>query len=367
MVQPAAHRVDDQGKPRFRFVGAENARMASLALDESAAELIATRGEIDMANDVFLSYRRTDQSLARALVAALEARGVKVWWDDYIEGGEDWRDAIVEGLTNSAALVILFSNACNTSKQLRKELAIADTLGKVVVPVLIEETKPRGHFLYELSAINWLQIYPDPETKLDGLADRLVRELGLKGAAPGQASTAESRPTLHRLESPADLAQANDTPKPGKGARDYLPYRWYEILTAVAVGGLAAMFSAGNGIGGYPANPYWDGTLFFLVALALIGILVFPFRYYFRGRDVWHAARYYFFSTLTLGFLLGALAGIHPDFLDDALSGWENLLVMIVSMIIIVAFLSMIAFGIYGLLRFQRAVRSFRRNVQAVR
>jgi len=56
-----------------------------------------------MAYDIFISCRRTDQPVARALVEQLEARGVKVWWDQKIEGGEDWRDAIVAGLEAAEA------------------------------------------------------------------------------------------------------------------------------------------------------------------------------------------------------------------------------------------------------------------------
>ncbi|MEL6957193.1 MAG: toll/interleukin-1 receptor domain-containing protein, partial [Pseudomonadota bacterium] len=123
--------------------------------------------------DIFISYRRTDQPVARELVQQLESRGVRVWWDQKIEGGEDWRDAIVAGLESAHALVILFSSECNESKQLKKEMAIADTLDKLVIPVLIEDTKPKGHFLYELAARNWIQVFPNPESRDSDLAERL--------------------------------------------------------------------------------------------------------------------------------------------------------------------------------------------------
>ncbi len=142
--------------------------------------------------DIFLSYRRADQELARALVEALDARGVGVWWDQKIEGGVDWRDAIVENLISSDMLVILFSEECNASKQLKKELALADEMDKNVVPVLIEDTKPKGHFLYELAARNWVQIFPNADQKIDNLADRLLH---LAESSPGGLSGTKSAPT----------------------------------------------------------------------------------------------------------------------------------------------------------------------------
>lgn len=342
------------------------------------------RDRCAMAYDIFLSYRRVDQPLARSLVETLESRGVRVWWDQKIEGGEDWRDAIVENLTESAALVILFSDACNSSKQLKKELAIADTLDKTVVPVLIEDTKPKGHFLYEMAAINWLQIHPNPETKIVGLAGRLIEELDLTPAAasapafkaepigePGLKAATPRSPATPEHPIEADtvrkvVEQTEQARKSPKGLRDYLPFKWYEILIALGIGGLAAAFAEDDPVAGYTANPYWDGPLFFLVMLLFIALLVFPFRYYFRRRRVGRAMRYYFFSTMTISVVLGFFAGLHPDFIDDSMGGAENLAAMMIGMIVVVAAMSLLAFGIYGLLHFQRTVRSFNKNVEAI-
>ena len=66
-----------------------------------------------------------------------------LWYDQLLQGGEDWRDGIVKALSQSKVLVILFSDASNSSIQLIKELAVADSVGKTVIPVLIENTEPR--------------------------------------------------------------------------------------------------------------------------------------------------------------------------------------------------------------------------------
>ena len=76
--------------------------------------------------DIFVSYRRADRELVASVVRRLEARGVGVWYDANIEGGADWR----ETLTNSDMLAIFFSEECNSSRQLKKELAVADSLAK---------------------------------------------------------------------------------------------------------------------------------------------------------------------------------------------------------------------------------------------
>jgi hypothetical protein len=144
-----------------------------------------------MKHDIFISYRRSDRELVANVVRRLEQRGVGVWYDVEIEGGADWRETIVEALTQSDMLVIFFSEDCNNSRQLKKELAIADNLGKPVVPILIENTQPRGAYLYELADRNWIQAFPDPMSKVDELVEHLI-VLAMKtpGGLAGEKSAA---------------------------------------------------------------------------------------------------------------------------------------------------------------------------------
>lgn len=348
-----------------------------------------------MAHDIFLSYRRTDQPLARALVGALEAEGVDVWWDQEIEGGEDWREAIVEGLSNSQALVILFSEECNASKQLKKELAIADTLDKEIIPVLIEDTKPKGHYLYELAARNWLQIHPNPESKVRDLAQRLARELSIEPemaarasmdmeeeaaapsagtfgtAAPGTPAAPSAPARAKREEAPLSaetvkkVVRAAETERAvKKDRRDFLPFKWYEILFAALLGGFVGYLTYDQR--GEFDIAAWDFALAFAMSLMVIAILVFPFRYYFRRRRVGRAVKFYALSNIVMAAIMGIFIGVHPDIVDQSVGGMENLLYGVVGSIVLVALISVVAFSIYGLLHFQRTMRHFDRNVEAI-
>jgi len=147
-----------------------------------------------MGSDIFLSYSRSDHQLAERFVEAAAARGISVWFDVQIEGGENWREKIVEALGSAEALVILFSERSNKSTQLIKELALADSLRKRVVPVLISDCEPRGAYLYELASLNWINIYPNPETRLAGLVDTLIAQLDLRRPEPAVASVITATP-----------------------------------------------------------------------------------------------------------------------------------------------------------------------------
>jgi hypothetical protein len=127
--------------------------------------------------DIFLSYCREDEGVAKRFAQLASTRGLNVWYDEMISGGQDWRQAIVAALQHSDALLILFSEGSNRSTELIKEIAIADRLGKLVIPVLIQDTEPRGPYLYEMASRNWINLHPDPHSRLGSLVDRLIAQL----------------------------------------------------------------------------------------------------------------------------------------------------------------------------------------------
>jgi hypothetical protein len=341
--------------------------------------------------DIFVSYRRTDKDFVEKLVPVLERLGPSVWWDADIEGGDDWRDSIVEHLAASRCLVIVFSEACNTSKQLKKELAVADHLDKAVIPVLIEQTEPRGFFLYELAPLNWISIHPAPMDKLDSVAHILVERLEEEGwealpvtapaalapfappvpqtsaAAVAPAWTAPSvrsatappvpsalapplapdfsppvppepagrlaaaetlppptpardlpapsaavaptaapapAPPGRAPSTPTPLADATPRPEPpSRGFRDVFPFRWVDFIlpTIFGAAGLLADGDLGDRIGTALAG--------FVMVLAIIGLIMFPLRYYRRRSNPYRVARNLVISNVAFG-ILGGLAAI---------------------------------------------------------
>jgi TIR domain len=185
--------------------------------------------------DIFLSYSRADHQLAQAFVHAAAARGVNVWFDDRIEGGQDWREKIVQALRSAKALVILFSEHSNSSTQLIKELAIADNLRKRVVPVLVSNCEPRGAYLYELASLNWINIHPNPETRLAPLVDNLITQLDLHGGERGAASTTRRAP-LPSQEPSAAVAPDAQAPSPTPGDDEsWFPLGRYDLYLVVPI------------------------------------------------------------------------------------------------------------------------------------
>jgi TolB-like protein len=128
-----------------------------------------------MAGEIFISYRRADETWARLLHAQLRAEGVEAWYDAQIGAGQDWRSATAKALQGSRIFVLLFSAAAAQSEDIAKELAAAIFSKKLVVPVRIEDIQPSGSFLYELASRNWVNAFENTEVKLAELAGSLAK------------------------------------------------------------------------------------------------------------------------------------------------------------------------------------------------
>lgn len=124
---------------------------------------------------VFISYRRANRDAAVRLNELLEERGVSAWYDALMTPGADWRDAIVEKLSTARVMVILLSSAALDSEELKKELAVAAQERVPFIVARLEEVRPTKAFAYELARVNWIDVFDDPHTRLNELADDLER------------------------------------------------------------------------------------------------------------------------------------------------------------------------------------------------
>src|SRR5438477_7133745 len=87
-------------------------------------------------SDIFISYSREDQAVARRYADALEAQGFSVWWDADLRSGEAFDEAIEAALRAAKAVVVLWSPTSVVSRWVRAEATLADR-NKTLVPVVI--------------------------------------------------------------------------------------------------------------------------------------------------------------------------------------------------------------------------------------
>jgi TIR domain-containing protein len=140
-----------------------------------------------MRADVFVSYSQPDRSPAFELVAQLEARGIKVWVAPRdIAPSAEWAAEIIEAIGTSKIMVLVFSEASNSSPQVRREVERAVHRQVPILTVRIEEALPTKSMEYFLSAQHWLDAFPPPLTLH---CEQLCRQVSaLLGAAAAPAA-----------------------------------------------------------------------------------------------------------------------------------------------------------------------------------
>ncbi|MGB6452706.1 MAG: TIR domain-containing protein [Steroidobacteraceae bacterium] len=87
--------------------------------------------------DIFLSYSRDDQAVARRVAEAFEREGFSVWWDATLRSGEAYDQVTERALKTAKAVVVLWSTRSVESRWVRAEATLADR-NKTLVPAMIE-------------------------------------------------------------------------------------------------------------------------------------------------------------------------------------------------------------------------------------
>src|SRR5438270_7142339 len=96
-----------------------------------------------MAQDFFISYQRQDSDSADRVCRMLEAQGISCWIAPRdVPPGQQWPAAIAHGIHRSRNLVLVLSSNSRNSKQIAREVEIADRKGLTILTFRLEDTEP---------------------------------------------------------------------------------------------------------------------------------------------------------------------------------------------------------------------------------
>src|SRR5260221_11266065 len=93
---------------------------------------------------LFVSHVTEDRPAAMEIVEELERRGVKCWIAPRnVHPGHPFDDEIVDAIEASRAMLLVFSDLCNGSEYIRREVTVAGESHKIIIPFRIEDAQPR--------------------------------------------------------------------------------------------------------------------------------------------------------------------------------------------------------------------------------
>jgi hypothetical protein len=88
----------------------------------------------------FVSYARDDRDRVLAVVQDLAELGFKVWWDEDITGGAEWRPYLEEKIRGSQHLLLFLSRRSVSSESVRQEIRLARELNKPLLSVRLDRS-----------------------------------------------------------------------------------------------------------------------------------------------------------------------------------------------------------------------------------
>ena len=170
-----------------------------------------------MSHQAFVSYAKNDEVIVRKICAELEENEIFCWYAPRnVPPGADWDASIMEALTTSNVMILVWSTHSDQSKQVKREVALAlDEVGVTVIPYHIEPIEP-SRLRYYLNGIQWLDasILP-PEVTLKRLIEQVRVAIPICGqliASPEeQIRHAREERTESLLVTPASEEQHSST------------------------------------------------------------------------------------------------------------------------------------------------------------
>lgn len=141
--------------------------------------------EVSLVYDVFISHATEDKPYVEPLVKALEAAGIKVWFDKTaLEWGDDLRGSIDRGLANCRYGIVIFSKAFLRKKkwteyELNSLFALEQPGRKIILPIWHGITREDvleygAGFADRLAKVSSKDSYDDIVESLLGLLGRSI-------------------------------------------------------------------------------------------------------------------------------------------------------------------------------------------------
>ena len=127
-------------------------------------------------NDPFLFVSHVSENRAEAMeiVAALERRNIRCWIAPRdVQPGRPFDDEISAAIDGCRAMLLVFSDHCNDSEYIRREVTVAGESQKLVIPFRIENAHPKHGLRVRLADLHWIDGFVAREQAVDAVAQAL--------------------------------------------------------------------------------------------------------------------------------------------------------------------------------------------------
>lgn len=157
--------------------------------------------------NLFISYASDNKDIADYIVDRLEKRGHRCFIAPRdIRTGSEYAAEIIRGISNSSAVLLVFSSKSDKSHYVLREINSAVSRNKSIIPLRIEDFLPSEAMEFYLGPTHWLDAFPEI---LDIHLDKIENIFSILNDAISDTKT-ES----HKIVGP-ELIKINDIKKLG--------------------------------------------------------------------------------------------------------------------------------------------------------
>ena len=104
-----------------------------------------------MKKQVFVSYSSPDKAKADAIREALEEENISCWIAPRdLSAGAQWGAGIVDAIKECEAVAVVFSDAANRSPQVAREMELAVSNRRPLIPIRVADAMPTDDMQYFL-------------------------------------------------------------------------------------------------------------------------------------------------------------------------------------------------------------------------
>jgi tetratricopeptide (TPR) repeat protein len=141
-----------------------------------------------------VSYATANRAEALKICEAIERRGTPCWISMRdVPPGANYQEAIVQSLRTARAVALVFSDAANTSNEIKKELSLASRYQVPVIALRLNDVEPSDAFAYELSTRQWINAFEGWDRSIDTLVGRIDQIASSGEVTPAAAAPASRR------------------------------------------------------------------------------------------------------------------------------------------------------------------------------
>lgn len=122
--------------------------------------------------DLFISYASENKDIADYIVEKIERRGYRCFIAPRdIRTGSEYAVEIIRGISNSTAVLLVFSSKSDRSHYVLREINSAVSRNRPIIPLRIEDFLPSEAMEFYLGPTHWLDAFP---AILDVHLDKIV-------------------------------------------------------------------------------------------------------------------------------------------------------------------------------------------------